>query len=247
MILLGCLTLAVTARAQSEPARELWQQGQQAMREQQPDRAIGFYEASLRQDPTFTQNHLSLAAAYVDKGDDTTACLHLARYLDAHPCHHLIRTHYAELLLRIGRIELARLELNRFLLDTGDAEEIYAPEWVHCHQRLAEIAQVEEQPYQTRLHRGIALYLLAQQLAAMEDNGEDLNLEGLLCKAAAELSAARSLNRASARPCWYLHLTWAKLGQSLPAQRFLHETRERALGTDLTPGEQRALALSRER
>ena len=41
----------------------LWQQGQEAMRQGQPKRAIGFYEQSLAADPAFTRCDSTLLLA----------------------------------------------------------------------------------------------------------------------------------------------------------------------------------------
>lgn len=245
LVLAAVCALIGLAGAQSEQARQLWKHGQSAMAKGQPERAIGFFEESLRLDPELAQNHLSLATAYLETGDDVKACLHLARYLDVHPGHHMIRCHYAELLLRIGRFELARLELTRLLLDTED-KDTYTAQQVQGHQLLMEIALADEDAYGARLHRGIALFFLSQQIAKLPDPQGELSTEGLLFKAAGELSAARALDRDMARPCWYLHRVWSKLGQSNQAHRFLSETRDRAPCNDLTPGEMRSLLLSYE-
>src|SRR5262245_21880573 len=68
-------------------AAALWSRGQDAMRTGQIDRAIAFYEESLHVDPTCTHNHLSLAAARLEKGEPEEACVQLAHYVEAHPEH----------------------------------------------------------------------------------------------------------------------------------------------------------------
>src|SRR5262245_22554608 len=53
---LGCpVILALDAAGDPPAARRLWQQGQEALRQGQPRRAIGFYEQSLAADPAFTR------------------------------------------------------------------------------------------------------------------------------------------------------------------------------------------------
>src|SRR5262249_61780904 len=50
-------------------ARQFWEEGQKAMRQGQPERAIALYEQSLAPDPRLARGPLSLAAAYLDEGD----------------------------------------------------------------------------------------------------------------------------------------------------------------------------------
>src|SRR5437879_4496763 len=99
---LGCHPFIVL-NGGTEPGRaeQLWEKGQAAMRQGQPAEAVEFYAQSLAVDPTMARNHLSLAAAYLDLGDEATACPHLARYVAAQPEHLSIRLHYAELLVRL--------------------------------------------------------------------------------------------------------------------------------------------------
>src|SRR5262245_26946745 len=92
------------------PAQRLWELGQAAMKQGQTDRAIDCYRQSLRLDPTLARNHLSLAAAYLGKGDEAHACPHLQQYVRLIPEHCVIRFHYAELLLRLHRPEEARAQ-----------------------------------------------------------------------------------------------------------------------------------------
>src|SRR5581483_10814143 len=79
-------------------AERLWQEGQAAMEAGRPDQAIALYQESLAEDAGRAQNHLSLAAAYVEKGEDARACAHLGKFLEAEPGHKGARLYYAELL-----------------------------------------------------------------------------------------------------------------------------------------------------
>jgi len=47
------------------------------MKAGQADQAIALYQQSLNEDQERGKNHLSLAAAYLEKGDDRAACEHL--------------------------------------------------------------------------------------------------------------------------------------------------------------------------
>src|SRR5262249_20871199 len=139
---------------------------------------------------TLARNHLSLAAAHLEKGEEDAACPHLALYLAVNPGHLAVRAHYAELLLRLSRTEDARAQFERFAADcpSDNAEQLKQP--IHCHSRLMEIAETESEPYDEHLHRGIGLFLLSRQRAGDRDADARGGEESLLCRAAAELSLA---------------------------------------------------------
>ncbi len=227
----------------SSPGWELWQRAQRALLVGQADRAIELYEESLAADPHLTRNYLGLAAAWLDKGEDGRACLHLTLYVAAHPEHLSVRAQYAELLHRLRRLREARLEFERFVADVQDHEALAEEHLLHCHSRLMQIAEAVADDYDEHLHRGIGLYLLARQHTRGGEAGAP-SPEGLLCRAAAELTLARRSRPAEARPWWYLHEVWSSLAQSQPAARCLRVAAERAPFSYLTPSEQRGLHLA---
>jgi hypothetical protein len=109
-----------------------------------------------------------------------------------------------------------------------------------------EIAEAEGDEYAEHLHRGIGLYLLARERAELpeiEDEGE-MSEEGLLCKAAGELTMARMARRDEARPCWYLYEVWSRLDQRQPALRHLRLADAAAPFSYLTPAERRELEVA---
>ncbi len=234
---LGCQSLvALELDGEGNSAgQQLWEQGQQAMRAGRPERAVGYYEQSLAADPGFTRNHMSLAAAYLEAGNDEAACVHLAKYVAAHPEHVIIRSHYAELLLRLHRCRDARREFELFVAAAQDQADAMARHLVHCHTRLMEIAELEEDDYAAHLHRGIGLYRLACERVGVGDPEGELPVEGLLCKAAIELAQARDQRPREARPCWYLYKVWAHLAQKQAALLWLRRACEAAAFTELTP------------
>ncbi|HKI35378.1 MAG TPA: tetratricopeptide repeat protein [Gemmataceae bacterium] len=240
-------SLAVYAPAQ-EPearARQLWALGQEAMRQGKPAEAVQYYEQSLAADEGQKRAHLSVAAAYVQCGDEVGAARHLAEYLAAFPEHHVVRKHYAELLLRLGQPREARGQFERFIADVQDTPELAAKYLVPCHSRLMEIAKAEGDEYGEHLHRGIGLYLLARERADLPDPEEgDLSVESVLCEAAGELTMARMARRDEARPSWYLFAVWSRLEQRQPALRHLREAESLAPFSDLTPAEKRDLAIA---
>ena len=79
-------------------AETLWHEGQAAMRAGNAGLAIVRYQASLARNPALFQNHLSLAAAFLEQGDHLHSCEHLARFVEVQPEHRNARYLYAELL-----------------------------------------------------------------------------------------------------------------------------------------------------
>jgi tetratricopeptide (TPR) repeat protein len=228
----------------SERAQELWEQGQHAMKAGQPDQAIDLYQQSLQEDRAGGQNHLSVAAAYLEKGDDRAACAHLGLFLQSHPEHRNARYYHAELLLKLGNHRVARTEFEQAIRQEQGERAPDLRHLVHCHTRLVEIGEVLDADYLVHLHRGIGMLLLAAQRSALDDIDGALPREALLCKAAAELARARVLRPSQARACWYLHLAWRQLAQHGPARRWLIEARRLAPISDLNPAEQRDLILA---
>jgi tetratricopeptide (TPR) repeat protein len=222
----------------------MWQEGQQAMVDGRTDAAIGRFQESLRLDPRLARNHLSLAAAYLALGRDAQAAPHLASYLEAQPDHLIVRAHYADLLLRLARPLDARQQFERFVAEVQDHDTLARQHLVHCHSRLMEIAEAQQDAYGEHLHRGIGLYHLACRRADVSDEGGQLTEEGLLCKAAAELTLARMEKPHEARPYWYLYEVWNRLGQQHPAGRCLRTAAETAPLSYLTPTEHRELFLA---
>jgi tetratricopeptide (TPR) repeat protein len=220
----------------------LWQKGQDAMRKGQPADAVRCYEQSLALDPALTRNHLSLAAACLETGDEDTACTHLRRYVHSNPGQLDIRIHLANLELRLEHWAEARREFDQCVASAQDATESADGELLHCHARLMEIAEAVEDFYQEHLHRGIGLCLLARQRAVLPDPEGELSTESLLCKAAGELTLAQSDRPEQARPHMYLYTVWSMLDQQSPAIRCLRQAADAAPFTgDLTASERRQL------
>jgi hypothetical protein len=177
---------------------------------------------------------LALAAACLDRGEETAAVNHLSRHLAAHPDRPLVRFSLAELLWRREQVAEAAIEFSRFIRETP-AQPGTVSRLVQAHTRLVAVAEQAGDAYGEHLHRGIGLYLLAGQDAA--------DSEALLCKAAGELTLAARERPAEARPHWYLHLTWAKLGQSQPAEQHRVRAATLAHDADLAPHERRDLVV----
>ena len=250
-LLLGLLALGCQSLIPHEPpgpaaetAEQLWERGQSAMRQGEPDRALELYQRSLALDPKFARNHLSLAAAYLEKGDEPAACPHLARYVDAFPEQYLVRLHLAELLLRLDQRALARAQFEKCVAGTQDKGELGLAQLIHCHAQLMDLAELDEDEYSEHLHRGIGLLILARRRGDMPDVECDLSVEELLCKAAAELTVAHLDRPDEARPNWYLFEVWTSLAQKQPAQRFLRAAVDSSPFSYLTGSEKRSLHIA---
>jgi tetratricopeptide (TPR) repeat protein len=226
------------------PALRLWEQGQQAMLDGQIDRALACYQQSLELDPKLARCCLSMAAAYLEKGQEKKAAGWMARYLEQQPDHHMVRSHYAELLLRLNQPGQARQQLERFIADIQDEAELADQHLVRSHSRLMEIATQEQDEYAEHLHRGIGLFVLGCQRAELAGEAGELSAEGLLCQAAGELTLARLQCPEEARASWYLFQTWKHLAQQQPALKALRQAEEAAPFSYLTPTEQRDLQLA---
>src|ERR1700719_3846440 len=83
LVCLGCHSLAAPnpvstqepATDAASQAKELWQKGQEAMKNEQPQQAIEYYQQSLAADATLTCNYLSMAAAHMETGKEEDACV----------------------------------------------------------------------------------------------------------------------------------------------------------------------------
>jgi tetratricopeptide (TPR) repeat protein len=239
---------ATPAAAQPAPtprsSLEWWQAGQAAMDADDADRAITCYRESLRLDPTLARNHLSLAAAFLEKGDDVRAAACLESYVRAQPRHVVVRAHLADLLHRLGRLADARDQYEAFIALAQPDERLADEHLVHCHTRLMEIAEAAGDAYDEHLNRGIGLLCLARRHRQAGLTEAGLTPEALLCQAAGELALARRERPDEARPCWYLFETWSELGQSRPATRWLRAAAAAAALGRLTPEERAGLRLA---
>jgi tetratricopeptide (TPR) repeat protein len=240
----GCRQLAPAALPPSPVAVRCWTEGQLALQQGEKDKAKECFEQGLDADPQFAPNHLSLAAACLEKGDDEGACLHLAHFVAAQPDQLKARTHYAELLLRLHRLPEARRQFERCDADAQERDPPLPSHVIHCHSQLTKIAIEEDDDYAEHLHRGIGLYLLSRERASLPDPDGELSAESLLFRASLELRKARRERPGEARPCWYLYEVWSELGQRQPAMKYLHQAKAAEALSYLTSAERRDLRLA---
>jgi tetratricopeptide (TPR) repeat protein len=226
------------------PGLEYWRLGQAAMGRGHAAEAVDYYELSLAVEPALNANHLGLAAARLELNDEEGACRALRKYVACNPDDWTTRAQFGELLVRSRHYHEAR---SQFEYAEAAAPEPDKDSWrqsLHFQRRLMEIAEAEEDDYHEHLHRGIGLFYMARRRAGLPQPDGDLPVEGLLCKAAEELAAARKLHPDEARPNWYLYQVWSRLGRQQPALHALQEADKAAPFAFLTPSERRDLHLA---
>src|SRR4051794_38189696 len=194
---LGCQTAFAPPRHPSSVATPA-QEAQTAPADSAPRKPVS--AAASKAAPEKEDRHLTLAAIYLDQGQEEKACLHLQFFLDAHPEHAGARYYRAELLQRMGKQTQAKSEFEATDALLQEEKLLDVRKLIHLHGRLTEMAEESEDDYERSLHRGIALYWLAQAPAGSAEEDQLLPAEGLLCKAAAALAEAHHLEPEAARP-----------------------------------------------
>jgi hypothetical protein len=190
------------------------------------------------------EDSLRLATEAVEAGDDAAAVPHLVRYLGEHPEHVLVRVFLADALWRLDRADEAADQFERCVAEGQDNLGVPRHQLIHCHSRLMEIARSGNDEYGEHLHRGIGLYWLARIQSNRDDTRDEGVTEGLLCKAAGELTLAYHERPDEARPNWYLYQVWTRLAHQQPARKHLRVARAASEYSTLTPGERREMALT---
>lgn len=163
-------------------------------------------------------DHLSLAAACVQRGDEQAAVPHLQAHLTDRPDAVMIRAYLAELLLRTGKPTDARREFEMFTRQASGMSGEAAKHLVHAHTRLMEIASETDDPFAEDLHRGIALLLMVRQWATESPADVGELYESTLAKAARELRRAEVRRPTDPRPNVYLAEVYERLGQPVAAR-----------------------------
>ena len=169
---------------------------------------------------------LDQAAESIEKGDTPKAILHLKQYLKKNDDQFMIRSYLAELLYKNRNFAEAQYQLERYVDECQSARGTTANNLTHSITRLMEIAQAQDDAYGEHLYRGIGMLVLAYKIKQLPDNESEKDgfRERLLCKAAAELTAAIKLKPNEPRPHWYLYKTWSFLDQEQAAHKELQKT-----------------------
>lgn len=236
--------VAADAPPPPSPALVLWQCGQERLGNGDSDKAIFYFQESLKVDPDLACNYLSLAAAYADLGKEKLATQNLGLYVEKRPDHLTARLYYADMLVKQERPQEARVQFERFIADGQDRAQLADEHLIHCHTCLVAIYEAEADEYHEHLNRGLGLFHLACERQALPNPDGECSVESLLLRAAGELMAARRTRRDEARASWYLHRIWSRLGQTQPATRWLRVAAAAAPFDALTPAERRGLHLA---
>jgi tetratricopeptide (TPR) repeat protein len=184
---------------------------------------------------------LARASDALDAGDHALACRHLQEYAKRHPESKTAPTLYGEVLFKLARYGESRIAFETAIARLDDSDDLQI--LVHCHGRLVELAAIDADELSERLHRGIGLYLLSRDRSLDPSKDEDVDAESVLFKAIGELMAAHAAAPDDARPCWYLHLAWRRLGKEQPATRWLNECARRAPTSPFSASERNGLDL----
>jgi hypothetical protein len=184
---------------------------------------------------------LVLAATFLQEGEEAAAATHLERYVEERPRHLLARAQLGELLFRREQFDKSRFHFELFVTLAQEQRDELFRTVIHSHSRLVEIGEIQDDPYQEHLHRGIGLFLLACRRATEADPDGEYSADSLFCRAAAELQEARDDQPDEARPYLYLYQVWTRLGQHAAAARSLAAADARALLSRLTPLERQDL------
>jgi predicted Zn-dependent protease len=165
----------------------------------QPPDAVVDPGADAPRSPDPAPDHLALAAEALERGDDPAAATHLDAHVRAFPDHLLFRAQLADLLVRAGRDDAARVHFERFAADAARAAGPVRGRLVHAHTQLMGIAQRAEDRFAEALHRGAGLLRLVEGEDGKPDR-DDGFCEEMLCKAVGALAEAKGLRPGDPRP-----------------------------------------------
>lgn len=194
--------------------------------------------------PPLPTDSLTLAAESLERGDQAAAAHHLGDYVRSHPEQLMFRAQLAEMLIRLGRDEEAKIHFERFAADAQTATGPPQDHLVHVHTRLMEIAQRTGDGFGVAYHRGVGLLLLLKE----QDNtpGRDAGFcEQMLCQSLKALSRAKELEPGDPRPRVYLAEVYDRMGNRRAADAERAVARNGVVAGALTTTEQNRLWLSR--
>ncbi|MCE9566831.1 MAG: hypothetical protein K8U57_32905 [Planctomycetes bacterium] len=143
--------------------------------------------------PELPPDPLLLAADCIERGDHAKAAVHLEAHVRVHPEQLMFRIQLAEMLMRVGRDEAAKVHFEQFAADVRRSSGPLKKHLVHVHTRLMEIGQQNGDRFTEVLHRGIGLMLLVEEQDGLADRDADF-CEEMLCQAMKALVEAKEMN-----------------------------------------------------
>ena len=168
-------------------------------------------------EPAPEPDALALAAECLGRGDRANAAVHLETYVCRHPDQLMFRAQLAELLVRVGRDDAARVHLERFIADAQCATGAPRNYLVNAHTRLMEIAQRTDDHFAEVFHRGVGLLLLAKEQDKLADADLEFG-EEMLCKSIKALGEAKELKPTDPRVRVYLAEAYDRSGNRRAAE-----------------------------
>jgi tetratricopeptide (TPR) repeat protein len=135
---------------------------------------------------------LTLAAECLGRGDQANAAVHLEAHVLAHPEQVMFRAQLADLLLKLGRDEAAKVHYEEFAAEARRLTGAPRNHLVHVHTQLMELALRSDDRFAEVYHRGAGLLLLAAEQQKAVDRDDEF-AEEMLCKALRALSEARRM------------------------------------------------------
>jgi predicted Zn-dependent protease len=169
------------------------------------------FQPAAAAEPLADTDPLTLAAECLERGDSAAAAIHLEAYVRRHPEQLMFRAQLAEMLLRVGRDDDAKVHYERFAADAEAATGAPRTRLVDAHTRLMEIAQRADDRFAEVFHRGVGLLLLVQEQDRSPDRDADF-CEEMLCKALRALAEAKELRPADPRVRVYLAEVYDRTG-----------------------------------
>jgi hypothetical protein len=191
---------------------------------------------------TTDPDSLTLAADCLQRGDRENAAIHLEAYVVRHPNQLMFRAQLAELLIRIGRDESARVHFEQFVSDAQAATGAPRDHLVNAHTRLMEISLRTDDRFAEAFHRGVGLLLLVQEHEKTADPDAGFR-EEMLCKAIKALSEAKEMKPGDRRVRVYLAEALDRSGNRRAAEAERAATRNQYLPGGLTPTERKHVLL----
>jgi hypothetical protein len=150
----------------------------------------------------------------------------------------MFRWQLAEMLVRVGHNDTAKVHYERFIADTATATGPVRTYLITAHTRLMEMAQSRDDRFDELFHRGVGLFLLAREQDRLVDRDPEFG-EEMLCKAMKAMVEAKELHPSDARVHAYLAEIYESQGNPRAAVAERGAVRSGVLPAPQASGERR--------